>query len=104
MFPEIQSSLMTGVSFVAVRHIDQFNINVSIQLGVYKLIQKFNRFLFNQNKGDRLKLALIDGNYRFSFPRLNMQRDVPPLKSIVKGDQRLFTMACASYHSQGKSG
>ena len=96
LFPKIQLGFVTGVSFVAVRHIDQFNINASIQLGVYKLIQKFNEFLSKQNKSNHLKLALVDGNYKFNFPSLNMQGDAPPVRSIVKGDQKLFTMACAS--------
>ena len=129
LFPNIKLSFITGVCYISVSYIDQFNINKAIKLGIYKLMLKFNRFLYanhlNSQESVGIELALIDGNYNFDFSDLQkqqLQRTVkspiesqrdkqeslkkkegayvsipkPKIQSIIKGDQRLFTIACAS--------
>ena len=94
--PYIKSYFETGVSYVSSRYIDQFNVNTAIQMGVYRLMQKFKRHLEKKNRTYKLRLGILDGNYKFVFPRLTMKKSMPPLKSIIKGDRRLFSVACAS--------
>ena len=94
--PCISSYFETGVSYVSSRYIDQFNVNTAIQMGVYRLMQKFKRHLEKKNPSFKLSLGILDGNYKFVFPRLTMKKSMPQLKSIIKGDRKLFSVACAS--------
>ena len=43
-----------------------------------------------------ISLILIDGAYRFKFLEPYVQETIPPITTVVKGDEKLFTMACAS--------
>ena len=81
------------VSHVGVSFIDRYNINRAIEFGVFRLYQKCRKAISNRGL---ISLILLDGNYRFAFSGFNVKENMPPVKTIVKGDEKLFTIACAS--------
>ncbi len=89
----VESGFSTAIAHVSVGFIDKYNINRAIQYGTYRVVQQLARTL---NGRGEIARVFIDGNYRFQFPLLNMTKPMPPLESIVKGDSRCFTIACAS--------
>ena len=86
----LSSILPFAIAHVSAKIIDRDNINRAIQRGVYRVIQKLSR------RGFLSPVALLDGNYRFSFPSMGMDRSMPELVSIPKADQNYLPVACAS--------
>lgn len=73
--------------------IDRYNINVAIQYAIYCITQFFIRKL--RRSKDSLSI-LIDGNYNFVFPTINMPLAMPRITTKIKGDSLFFTLASAS--------
>ena len=97
LVPKIKASFITGVSYVSSRYIDRLNINLAVEKALFRLIQRFIKYLDKEHHSAKFKLAFIDGNYKFTSSYWNVDKIVMPrLKSILKGDQKLFTIACAS--------
>ena len=95
-FQYITKYFITKVEHTSVCYIDKYNINQAIQMGIYRIVQYFKRYLMYLSPDKNLSLLLLDGNYKFLYPSLTMQEAVPPIKTIIKGDQTVFTIACAS--------
>ena len=68
--------------------IDRVNINKAIELGIIHLIRRIQCY------GIEKPYLLVDGNYRF----LQLQQNFSKIQyeSIVKGDDRIFSIAAAS--------
>lgn len=83
-----QNALFSEVAYPSHRLIDKININKAIELGIIHLIQRI------QYQGISKPYLLIDGNYRLA----QLQQSFPQLayKSIIKGDDRIFSIAAAS--------
>ena len=92
----IPQYFVTKTVHISVDYIEQYNINMAIQKGIYKIVRSFQKYLSSLSPQNRLVAILIDGNYKFVFPTLNMIEYVPPIYTIVKGDQKVFTIAAAS--------
>ncbi len=97
LVPKIEAFFITGVSYVSSCYIDRLNINLAVEKALYRLIQRFIKYLAKEHHSAKFKLAFIDGNYKFTSSYWNVDKIVMPrLKSILKGDQKSFTIACAS--------
>ncbi len=97
LLPKIEAAFVTGVSYVSNRYIDRFNINLAIEKALYRLVQRFKRILKKKKDSPKLQTIFFDGNYCFkSSDWITQDSMMPQIKHIVKGDQRLFTIACAS--------
>lgn len=90
----VEGRFDTALSHISVGFIETYNINKAIQYGVYRVTRQLGRQA--TTLGGRLAGVWVDGNYRFEYPQLNMRGDMPPMRSIVKGDSRCFTIAAAS--------
>jgi len=94
LLSEIKPLFYTATSHVSVNYIDRYNINRAIEYGVYRITQRAKNFL--QPSGETVDIIFLDGNYRFSYPKINMKKLMPQIETIVKGDERTFSIACAS--------
>jgi ribonuclease HII len=79
-----------------VNFINKYNINKAIQYGVYRVSNYLTRRILKINPEAEIALILLDGNYNFQFPLLRMTRPIPPIMSIIKGDDTVFHISCAS--------
>jgi len=91
--PVIRAQLPHAVSHVAVRYIDTYNINRAVQSGIYRSVQR----LLSQTKMNPADCrVIVDGNYRFEFPQLRMQKLMPRLDAEIKADLKFFPVSAAS--------
>lgn len=91
--PLIRASLPHAVCHVAVRYIDTYNITRAVQNGIYRSVQR----LLSQTKIDPADCrVIVDGNYRFEFPQLRMQKLMPRLDAEIKADLKFFPVSAAS--------
>lgn len=90
LFPMIREHFYGRFSHIAVGFIEKYNINRAVQYGVYRLVRQALR------EGYPVKAVLVDGNYRFDFPNMRMRHPLPPIVSVVKGDQNYLSIAAAS--------
>ncbi len=91
--PLIRQSLPHAVCHVAVRYIDTYNINRAVQNGIYRSVQR----LLAQTKIEPAECrVIVDGNYRFEFPQLRMQKPMPRLDAEIKADLKFFPVSAAS--------
>jgi|GEM_PF-812775 len=93
---QIQKRYVCHVSHVSVRYIDRYNINRAIQYGVYRTVGGLLARARALNEDPAVSYVLLDGNYRFEYPQVRMTRQMPPICTIVKGDEHLFHISCAS--------
>jgi ribonuclease HII len=113
--PILFHSYFTKTLLISAIVIDKIGINKAIE----KAILIFIRHLINFNSYTKIKI-LIDGNYKFSYKSLsteirniifdirmqNYQSEITikknntlykfNIESIIKGDEKVFTIACAS--------
>ncbi|MES0490860.1 MAG: ribonuclease HII [Leptospirales bacterium] len=90
---KIISNFSIRVSHVSVGYIDKYNINRAIQYALYRAVQSLK---LKHPSGDDPAFILLDGNYRFQYPMLGMSSAMPPIHTIIGGDDRLFSIGCAS--------
>ncbi|MFO1472619.1 MAG: ribonuclease HII [Turneriella sp.] len=91
--PLIRAELPHAVCHVAVRYIDTYNINRAVQNGIYRSVQR----LLAQTKMNPAECrVIVDGNYRFEFPQLRMQKVMPRLDAEIKADLKFFPVSAAS--------
>ncbi len=91
--PLLRANLPHAVSHVAVRYIDTYNINRAVQSGIYRSVQ---RLLANTKINPADCRVIVDGNYRFEFPQLRMQKVMPRLDAEIKADLKFFPVSAAS--------
>lgn len=91
--PLLRASLPHAVSHVAVRYIDTYNINRAVQNGIYRSVQ---RVLAHAKIDPADCRVIVDGNYRFEFPQLRMQKPMPRLDAEIKADLKFFPVSAAS--------
>lgn len=95
--PLIALHLPAVVSHVSVRYIDTYNINRAIQKGLYRVVQR----LLKQVQAPASETRVImDGNYRFSFPALNLHKPMPQIQMEPKADAKYFPVAAAAIVSK----
>lgn len=87
LFRQISSFFPVHVAFTSHHYIDEQNINRAVRLGVEKNLRYYKRSFPNTD----IRYSLLDGNYRFSFPK-----DLPDVHSVIKGDARCKSIAIAS--------
>jgi len=98
----IEKKYPSHVSHVSVGYINQYNINRAIQYGVYRTARNLISGLSRINKDYFVPFILLDGNYRFQYPALRMKEEMPSIYSIVKGDDKVFHISCASIIAKEK--
>lgn len=92
----IKETYLTHVSHIGVRFINRHNINRAIQYGLYRTVQRLMNNLGKVRKDFQVASVVVDGNYRFDFPQIRMQKPMPPLLPVIKGDEHIFHVSCAS--------
>ena len=90
---QISANFPYRVSHVSAGYIDKYNINRAIQYALYRAVQSLKR---NFSPEVEPSFILLDGNYRFTYPMLGMGSPMPPIHTIIGGDDRLFSIGCAS--------
>ena len=93
LYRALRPALRHRVFHCSVNFIDSCNINEAIKLGIYRVTQPLLKSL---DADVDETLLLVDGNYRFEYPALMMQKPMPALQTLVKGDQKSFMIAAAS--------
>ncbi len=91
--PELRARLPHAVAHVAVRYIDTYNINRAVQFGIYRAVQ---RLLVTTGVAPAECRIIVDGNYRFVYPGLRMQKVMPRVDAEVKADLKYFPVSAAS--------
>ncbi|MDH4262522.1 MAG: ribonuclease HII [Spirochaetia bacterium] len=92
----IKNQYIHHTSHVSVKFIDKYNINKAIQYGVYRTARALLKKAMAINKKLSVAYILLDGNYKFQFPQLRMIHPIPQIHSIIRGDEHLFHISCAS--------
>ncbi len=91
LYPRILNTFKTHVSFVSADCIDKNNINEAIRMGVFA-----NYRYFERKYPKTVDAIVLDGNYRFSYEETLLLHPMPPILSVVKGDQKCLSVALAS--------
>jgi ribonuclease HII len=92
----IKRRYLHHTSHVSVKYIDKYNINRAIQYGVYRTARALILKAFSVKKDLPVSYILLDGNYNFQYPQLRMNQAMPPIYTIIRGDEHLFHISCAS--------
>lgn len=91
--PLIEHNMPAATAHISVRYIDTYNINAAIRYGIYRAVQA----LMRKTGFKPAELRIIaDGNYRFEYPALGMQRPMPRLDTEIKADLKYFPVSAAS--------
>jgi ribonuclease HII len=98
----IEKNYLCHVSHVSVNYINRYNINRAIQYGVYRTVCNLTSRMNRMNEKHFVPFVLLDGNYRFSYPSIRMKEKMPAIHSIIKGDDRVFHISCASIIAKEK--
>jgi len=92
----IKSCYVYHTSHVSVRYINTHNINRAIQYAVYRTARTIMAKASLIDNSLEFSYILLDGNYNFKFPQIRMTKPIPAIHSIVKGDNCVFHISCAS--------
>lgn len=95
-----------GIGIVSEKVIDKINILEATKLAMQKAVKNLEKKSVNlayinindRSKSCGLDFVLIDGNFKLDFNEAAFAKGygVPKQKSIVKGDQKVFSVASAS--------
>lgn len=91
--PLLRARLPHAVSHISVRYIDTYNINRAVQFGIYRAVQ---RLITNVGITPGECRVIVDGNYRFLYPGLRMQKIMPRVDAEIKADLKYFPVSAAS--------
>lgn len=88
-------AIVWGVGIVSEKVIDKINILEATKLAMQKAIDNLNSKLSDLKNVDFL---LLDGNFTLNFNEAASAKGYcgPRQKSIIKGDQKVFSISCAS--------
>jgi len=92
----IKNCYINHISHVSVQYIEKYNINRAIQYGVYRTACALLEKGFSRYNKISVPCILLDGNYKFHFPQIRMTRVIPEIQSIIRGDEYIFHISCAS--------
>ena len=87
------SQIGWGVGIVSEKVIDKINILEATKLAMKKALQQA------QNKlGKKIDFLILDGNFKIDFNEAAFAKGygAPKQKSVIKGDQKVFSVAAAS--------
>jgi ribonuclease HII len=91
--PLLRARVPHAVSHVSVKYIDTYNINRAVQFGIYRAVQ---RLLAAVSIAAAECRVIVDGNYRFLYPGLRMQKLMPRVDAEIKADLKYFPVSAAS--------
>ncbi len=89
-------NIQWGIGIVSEKVIDKINILEATKLAMQKAINSLCPKLQSFGNQDIVDFLLIDGNFKIDASRLRQSFGVPKQKSIIKGDQKVFSIAAAS--------
>lgn len=96
LLPRVQQlSLFAKCVMISAKTIDQIGINPATELAIIRLVNRFEQWLKMVYKGKNTQLSLlVDGTY----PLKQVRKDprLVSVKTEVKGDSRIATIAAAS--------
>jgi ribonuclease HII len=88
-----------GIGIVSEKVIDKINILEATKLAMLKAIEDLQKRAELEKIKTCADFLLIDGNFKLNFNEAEFTKNgfvVPKQKSIIKGDQKVFSVSCAS--------
>ncbi len=90
LFQKIKRDCIAHPTHISVGFIERHGIQAAIEYAFARLYRRFTRTGYNIH-------ALVgDGNYRFQFKAPYIHSPIPPLTSIIKGDETVKAISAAS--------